>query len=268
MPYFFLGPVPDSDRLRTACIGCLALLSIFMCSSSSAGSLRVAAASNFSRTLELIAEKFTRATSNELRSSTASTAALYAQIINGAPFDVFLAADIDRPRRLESAGLVVEDSRFTYAIGRLLLWSRESQRQDRDCLAFLKSADFTHLAIANPATAPYGAAAVEFLSALDGWPKIQNKLVIGMNISQVMHFAATGNADLGLVAFSQSLDSRLPKASCAWPVPASTHAPIEQQAVLLKRAEKNKAAREFLQFLRGPVGLELVEQAGYLVPGL
>ncbi len=267
MPNAVIGSAPDIDKPRARQIACLALLMIFLFSSANAGRVRVAAASNFSKTLELVVSEFTRVTANEVRTSTASTAALYAQIINGAPFDVFLAADIDRPRRLEAAGLVAENSRSTYAIGRLLLWSRESRLQGQECLLALKSVDFSHLAIANPTTAPYGAAAVDFLSTLDAWPRIQKKLVIGTNISQAMHFAATGNASFGLVAYSQSLNSRLPEATCAWPVPEATHSPIEQQLVLLKRAENNQAARELLAFLRGPTGLELIQRAGYRVPG-
>ena len=207
----------------------------------------VAVASNFSIAMQEIGPEFEAATGARLRVSTASTGKLYAQIVNGAPFDVLLAADRDRPQRLEASGAVVEGSRFTYAEGQLVLWSR----QESDCRGALNGFDRGRLAIANPATAPYGLAAQQFLEREGLWDALKPKLVQGESVIQALQFAATGNARLGFVAASLLLSDAVPDAACTWSVPSSMHGPIEQQAVLLRRGANNADAASFLAFLQG-----------------
>ena len=222
----------------------------------------VAVASNFSTTATELSTAFQAETGYRLRLSMASTGKLYAQIVNGAPFDVLLAADGDRPRRLEASGVGVKGTRFTYAIGELVLWSRRTD----DCRASLEGPGTGRIAIANPATAPYGSAAREFLETTGLWEQVASRLVIGENIAQALQFVATGNAELGFIARAQLRNPALPDATCAWPVPPATHAPIEQQALQLSRAVSSTAARQFLEFLRSDTARMIIWRHGYRLP--
>jgi len=231
-----------------------------------ADSLTVAVASNFSQPAREIASRFEDATGQAVRITTGSTGKLYAQIANGAPFDLLLAADSARPVLLENSGMGVAGTRFTYAIGELVLWSADAKFADLDCRAVLPDLGEDRLAIANPDTAPYGAAAKQFLQSERLWAAVTPHLVYGENIAQTLQFLASGNASLGLIAKSQSVDTRLPKATCHWPVPASAHAVLEQQAILLQHAAGKSTAVEFLDFLRGPVAQDVISSHGYSVP--
>ena len=222
----------------------------------------VAVASNFAATARDIAARFAEESDYQVRITTASTGKLYAQIVNGAPFDVLLAADAERPRRLESGGAGVPGSRFTYALGALVLWSRQVE----DCRAALLQSDGGRIAIANPETAPYGAAAKTFLQRAGRWEALRERLVIGENIAQTLQFAASGNAELGFIAASQLQAPSLPAESCSWPVPDSMHAPIDQQAILLQRAAASPGAKAFLAFLRGDAVRAIIRRHGYRLP--
>ena len=171
----------------------------------------VAVASNFASTAREISEQFSRASGFRVRITPASTGKLYAQIISGAPFDILLAADAERPTRLETEGKGVPGTRFTYALGALVLWSR----QVADCREALQRADGGRIAIANPVIAPYGAAAKSFLQQSGLWDSLRDRLVVGENISQTLQFAASGNAQLGFIARSQLQAPSLPPASCS-----------------------------------------------------
>jgi molybdate transport system substrate-binding protein len=206
--------------------------------------------------------EFAQVAGYELRITTASTGKLYAQIVNGAPFDVLLAADAERPRRLEAAGDGVPGTRFTYAVGALVLWSRQLE----DCRAALQRADAGRVAIANPDTAPYGAAARAYLQRAGLWNSLQRRLVIGENIAQTLQFAASGNAQLGFIARSQLHAPSLPEASCSWPVPEEMYAPIAQQAILLQRGAESDGARAFVDFLRSDAGRAIILRHGYRLP--
>ena len=232
-----------------------------------AESVTIAVASNFTNTLHNLVTRFEAESGQSVRVSSASTGMLYAQITNGAPFDVLLAADAERPRLLEAAGHGVAGSRFTYAIGHLVLWSRNPALTGADCREQLENLGQQRLAIANPDTAPYGAAARETLMGLDLWERVQGQLVVGRNIAQTLQYVASGNASLGFIAENQMLDQRLPKTSCSWPVPPELHDAIEQQAILLQRAAENSAAVDFLSFLRDAAGRTIIEHNGYTVPG-
>lgn len=226
----------------------------------------VAVASNFAKTAQTLSAAFTQATGIPVRLSYGSTGKLYAQIINGAPFDVFLAADSARPLLLEQSGLIIDGSRQTYATGSLVLWSRDEKLRGQDCRDVLERGAYHRLALANPATAPYGAAAREFLAGMELWEAASRRAVYGENISQTLQFVATGNATLGFIASSQAIDATLPKATCAWSVPISRHTPLRQQAVTLKRAGDNDRAVRFANFLNSPVAKDLIREHGYEVP--
>ena len=228
--------------------------------------ITVAVASNFATTAQELADHFTRQSKVPVRLSYGSTGKLYAQIVNGAPFDVFLAADAERPSLLEESGHSVAGMRFTYATGSLVLWSADASLSGRDCREVLQSGDFRHLALANPTTAPYGKAARDVLVHLKLWDTGYRRIVFGENIAQVLQFTATGNATLGFIARSQTLHAALPPATCSWPVPESMHAPIEQQLVLLSRAADNAGARAFIEFIRSPAAGEIIIAQGYGAP--
>ncbi len=205
----------------------------------------VAVASNFLPVARELASDFTDATGTRVRLSAASSGKLYAQAVNGAPFDVLLSADEERPMKLVERGDAVADSRFTYAVGRLVLWSGDPALSGADCLAALRS-ESGRVSIANPQTAPYGRAAMEFFAAAE--LDIAERLVTGENIAQALQFAVRGGAQFGLLAEAQT--PMLPEGGCRYEVPAGQHAPIRQQAVLLERARGNAAASRFLDYLK------------------
>jgi len=227
--------------------------------------LTIAVASNFTRPAHVLAEKFEETSGQPIRVTTASTGKLYAQIVHGAPFDILFAADAARPLLLEESGLGVGGTRFTYAIGRLVLWSGSSATDGTNCERALADLGKRKLAIANPLTAPYGEAAREYLEKAGLWNKVESQLVYGENIAQTLHFVVSGGASFGLIAHSQARDERLPVAACHWLVPGDMHASIEQQAILLRFGEKNKTAGEFLAFVAGPYGRQIIAEHGYSV---
>lgn len=241
----------------------LSLLAAVASGTAAGEPLTVAVASNFARPATELGRLFSRSTGHTVAFVPSSTGKLYAQIVNGAPFDVFLAADRERPRRLEESGLGVAGSRFTYALGRLVVWSRDPALAGADCRAALADPAVGRVAIANPALAPYGSAARQFLEREGLWDRLQARLVYGENISQALHFVATQNAAIGLVARSQVLDTRLPAPSCSWIVPAGLHAPIAQDAIVLSRAADNAAAAAFVRFLAGERAAGVLRRFGY-----
>lgn len=225
-----------------------------------AGQATVAVAGNFAEPARIIAERFHAASGHEIRLSAGSTGALYAQIRKGAPYDAFLAADQERPGLLVGSGDAAHGSQFTYAIGRLVLWSRDPGFLEGGGEATLRRGAFRHLAIANPKLAPYGAAAVQVLSALGVLEQVSGKLVQGQNVGQVYQFVASGSAPLGLVALSQ-VSGKFEGAR--WVVPDSLHDPIRQDAVLLRHGAANSAAADFLAFLRSDGVKSMLETFGY-----
>lgn len=228
--------------------------------------LTVAVASNFQRTAAVIAAEFSKSTRIPVRISAGSTGKLYAQIVNGAPYDIFLAADSARPKRLEDDGVATRGSRLTYAIGSLLLWSADKALDEGECLETLRSGSYRRLAIANPLTAPYGLAAQEFLQAANLYDAALSRLVYGENIAQALHFVASGNATLGLVAASQ-INSGIPvETRCAWEVPGHMHSEIIQQGVVLNASISPEAAAKFMAFLQGPRVAVILESHGYKAP--
>ncbi|MEK9629436.1 MAG: molybdate ABC transporter substrate-binding protein [Nitrospinota bacterium] len=232
-------------------------------SSASANEVRVAVASNFLLPLKEITRNFKESTSNDVVVISGSTGKLFAQIKQGAPFDILLAADSVRPEILEKEGIGVLGTRFTYAVGRLALWSADSRFVIKNDLQFLNQKNFRYLAIANPKTAPYGKAAKQVLRKKGFWKKLQNRLVRGENISQTLQFVVTGNADMGFIALSQLKNERMTLGGHTFTIPNDWHDPIRQQAILLKRAKSNPAAFQFLEFLKSNSIQNLIESFGY-----
>jgi molybdate transport system substrate-binding protein len=223
-----------------------------------AGQTTVAVAANFTEPAKEIAAAFETATGHRAVLSFGSTGQLYAQISQAAPFDVFLAADDVRPARTVDEGFGVAGTVFTYSIGKLALWSADPALVTGT--ETLKAGGFDRIAIANPQTAPYGAAAVEAMKALGVFEALEGKIVQGTNIAQAFQFVQTGNAELGFVALSQVIAG---KDGSRWEVPKDLYTPIAQDAVLLKRGEDNEAARAFIDFLKGPEAVAIIGGYGY-----
>lgn len=222
----------------------------------------IASATNFNDTLARLETQFEASSAYDIRIVSGSTGQLFAQIRQGAPIDVFLAADTERPARLAELGLAVLESRFTYAEGRLALWSRRQDALDDINETSLSELDFRRLAIANPDLAPYGRASVEVLESLDLQDQFEDRLVRGQNIGQTFAMAATGNADLALIAVAQLDHPRAPAGS-AWRIPRELHTPILQDGILLERARDNPAAKAFVEFLQGEEARAIITAAGY-----
>ncbi|CAM3981261.1 molybdate ABC transporter substrate-binding protein [Paracidovorax anthurii] len=222
----------------------------------------VAVAANFTAPMQKIAAAFEQDTGHKAVLSFGATGKFYAQIRNGAPFQVFLSADDTTPERVEREGLGVQGSRFTYAVGQLVLWSPRENYVDAQGNV-LKTGDFAHLSVANPKLAPYGLAALQTLEKLGLAESLKPRIVTGENIAQTYQFVASGNAQLGFVALSQVMEGgRIAKGS-AWRVPASMHEPIRQDAILLSTGKDNPAAAALLQYLRGDKAREVIRSYGY-----
>lgn len=242
-------------------------LSVLLCAALAhagvlAAQAQVAVAANFAEPIKAIAAVLEKTTGHTLRLSTGASGAFYTQIRNGAPFDVFLSADNERPEQLERDGLALPGSRFTYATGKLVLWSAKAGRVD-DQGAVLKAADLGKVAYANPKTAPYGAAAVQVLDKLGLRGTITPKLVQGESIGQTFNFVKTGNADVGFVAMSQVLEGGRLKEGSMWAIPQANYDPIRQDAVLLKKGADNEAAKALLRLLQSPNIRDLIRSYGY-----
>ena len=245
-------------RVLRALLGAAALAAVPAVAASGAGETHVAVAANFTAASKEIAAAFKAESGNEAVLSFGSSGQLYAQIGQGAPFSAMLSADEARPKRAVAAGLGVKGSRFTYAVGKLVLWSRSPGVVKGE--QTLKEGGFATLAIANPAAAPYGAAAVETLKALGVYGALQPKIVQGNSIAQAFQFVETGNAEVGFVALGQVADSQ---GGSRWVVPQALYTPIRQDAVLLTRGKDDAVARAFLRFLKGAEARAIIERFGY-----
>lgn len=240
----------------------LATLLLLLATPAFAGETRVAVAANFADPAREIATRFKARTGHDAILSFGASGQFYAQIANGAPFEVFLSADRERPEKAEADGLSVAGSRFTYAVGRLVLYSKTPGLVDARG-AVLRSGRFQKIAIADRRTAPYGVAAVETMRKLGVEAQLRPKLVQGASITQTYQFVDTGAAELGFVALSQVVSV---KGGSRWVVPAVSHTPIDQQAVLLKTGAGSAAARAFMAFLKGPEARAIIRSYGYETP--
>ena len=240
-------------------------LAILLCVpvQSTADEIRVATASNFRDAMSALASKFEQESGHSVVPIFGSTGKHFAQIINGAPFDAFFAADARRPEQLDQDGAAIPGSRFTYAMGKLVLWSPEANYVDANGVVLERGA-FHYLAIANPELAPYGTAARDVLESLGLWESLSQRLVLGENIGQAFLYVQSGNADLGFIAWSQLVgNNTTPIQGSVWQVPENLYRPIEQQAVLLNDRE---AARAFMSFIRSPEAARIIRKHGYTLP--
>ncbi|NQD93226.1 molybdate ABC transporter substrate-binding protein [Pseudomonas sp. CrR25] len=245
-----------------------ALALLALCSGASCGphalaaEVQVAVAANFTAPLRAIAAEFEKDTGHRLIPAFGATGQLYAQIRNGAPFELLLAADASTPAKLEREGAGVPGSRFTYAIGGLVLWSAQPGYVD-DRGEVLKHNRFQHLAMASPKAAPYGLAATQTLDKLGLSQALAGKIVEGQNITQALQFVSTGNAELGFVALSQVYQDGKITSGSAWVVPATLYQPIRQDALILKQGEHNPAVRALVEYLKGPKAAAIIQSYGY-----
>jgi molybdate transport system substrate-binding protein len=240
----------------------LAFSSLLISMAAQGGEVTVAVAANFTAPMNAIAAEFARDTGHKALLSFGSSGKFYAQIKNGAPFQMFLSADDEKPAKLEQEGMTVPGSRFTYAIGTLVLWSAKPGFVD-DKGNVLKGRQFNKLALANPKLAPYGTAAVETLTALGLRSNLEPKFVQGENIAQTFQFVQTGNAELGFVALSQVMkDGRISSGS-AWVVPGKMHTPLRQDALVLSSGQGRAAAEALANYLKGDKAKAIIRAYGY-----
>jgi len=229
---------------------------------SQAAEVQVAVAANFSGTMKVLSQVFEQESGHQARIITGATSKFYAQIKNGAPFQVLLSADTQTPLLLEQEGFVVPGSRFTYAVGRLVLWSKRPDFVDAQG-DVLRTKRFKRLAIADPRLAPYGAAAMQVLERMGVMVQVKDRIVQGDSVAQAYQFAASGNAELGLIASSQWVVNGQPMAGSSWLVPESLHSPLRQDAVLLTSGQANPAAIALMLFLQSPRARAVMREHGY-----
>ncbi|MBC3268971.1 molybdate ABC transporter substrate-binding protein [Pseudomonas sp. SWRI81] len=253
-------PTRSCSMILRACLA--SLLSMFTVAAVQADEVQVAVAANFTAPIQAIAADFEKATGHKLIAAYGATGQFYTQIKNGAPFEVFLAADDSTPQKLEAEGETVKGSRFTYAIGTLALWSAKAGYVDAKGEVLTKN-QFQHLAIANPKTAPYGLAATQVLDKLKLTEATRAKIVEGQNITQAYQFVSTGNAELGFVALSQIYKDGKVSSGSAWIVPADLHQPIRQDAVILNKGKDNPAAKALVDYLKAAKATALIQSFGY-----
>lgn len=252
--------------LKTAFTRSLIALALLLLSQTGrAATVLVAVASNFSKPMTEIAAEFEKTTGHSAKLSFGSSGKFVSQLENGAPFEVLLSADDKGPQKLEQAGLAVANSHFTYALGKLVLWSATPGYID-DQGKILTTGGFKHLALADPKLAPYGAAAIEVLKGLNLQDKLSPLFVLGENIAQTHQFISTGNAELGFVALSQVIENGKVATGSGWIIPTDRHAPIRQDAVLLTLGAENPAAIALLSYLKSAPALAIIEKYGYDLP--
>ena len=232
-----------------------------------AGSTTIAVAANFTKTMEIIGALYTQQTGHQVKFAFGSTGKLYAQIINGAPFDAFFSADELRPLELIKHGLAEKQHYFIYAQGQMVLFGHLNQGLHKP-LDQLKKGQFRHLAIANPKIAPYGEQALSVIKSLQLYPAVKSKLVLGESVGQAFQYVATENAELGFLAYSQVVDPQSPlyKKGGYWLVPAHLYKPLNQGAVLLAKGQKNEVTKSFMAFMKSPQAIAIMQKYGYLSP--
>lgn len=241
----------------------LRILSIWLVSLSPvlhAEEITIAVAANFNFAMEELVTAFETESGHKVNVAYGSSGRLYAQIVNGAPYQLFFSADQEKPQALVEEGLAEESNHFTYAVGTLLLWWLES---DKDIYEVLNNGSLERIAIANPRVAPYGKAAMQVLESLGLVEQYENRLVMGENVSQVYQFTATGNTEAGFIALSQISQFDNPLLGTGWIVPPQLHEPIYQDVVLLKNAENNLVAKAFLDFIKGEQAKTIIDRFGY-----
>ena len=229
--------------------------------------ITIAAASDLSFAFREIATEYENTTGNHVRLTLGSSGNFFAQIQNGAPFDLYFSADINYPKKLEEAGLVAPGSLYPYAIGRIVLWAGKDSHLDLSKgLVVLQEPTIKKIAIANPKHAPYGRAAVAAMEYFKVYDLVKDKLISGENISQAAQFVESGACDVGILALSLAAAPAMKSKGTYWEVPAEAHPALEQGAVILKQSKSPEAARQFLEFIQGPNGQEIMKRYGFVIP--
>jgi molybdate transport system substrate-binding protein len=229
--------------------------------------ITIAAASDLNFAFREIATEYEKASGNQVRLTLGSSGNFYAQIQNGAPFDLYFSADISYPRKLEEAGLTVPGSLYQYAVGRIVLWTGHESRIDvTKGIEALREPTVKKVAIANPKHAPYGRAAVAAMEYFKVYDQVKEKLILGENISQAAQFIESGACDIGIIALSLAIAPAMKSKGTYWEVPAEAHPPLEQGAVILKSSKQQESAKQFLAFIKGERGQEIMKRYGFTVP--
>jgi molybdate transport system substrate-binding protein len=229
--------------------------------------ITIAAASDLNFAFREIATEYENTTGNHVRLTLGSSGNFFAQIQNGAPFDLYFSADIAYPRKLEEAGLTVPGSLYQYAVGRIVLWAgKESQFDLSKGLEILREPAIKKIAIANPKHAPYGRAAVAAMEYFKVYDQVKDRLILGENISQAAQFIESGACDIGIIALSLAVAPAMKSKGTYWEVPTEAHPSLEQGAVILKSSKNQEAARQFIEFIKGPNGQEIMKRYGFVVP--
>jgi molybdate transport system substrate-binding protein len=255
-----------SMRIRNWSI-VFALWCVFALQSAAAQEITVAAASDLQFAFQGVAARFEKETGKPVKLIFGSSGNFFAQIQNGDPFDLFFSADIEYPKKLEAAGLAEPDTFYQYATGKIVLWVRNESKLDLSRgLQVLLDSGIGKIAIANPAHAPYGRAAVAAMQHEQVYDKVSGKFVLGENISQTASFVVSGAADIGIVALSLSLAPTMKEKGRYAEIPSDEHPPIEQAAIVLRSSKNKEIARQFLAFLKTPAMLELLRSYGFTVP--
>ena len=229
--------------------------------------ITIAAASNLNFAFRDVATEYEKASGNQVRLTFGSSGNFYAQIQNGAPFDLFFSADVEYPQKLEEAGLTVPGSLYQYAIGRIVLWTGHESRIDvAKGIEALREPTVKKVAIANPKHAPYGRAAVAAMEYFKVYDQVKDKLVLGENISQAAQFIESGACDIGIIALSLAVTPAMKSKGMYWEIPAEAHLPLEQSVVILKSSKQQESAKQFLVFLNGVQGQEIMKRNGFTQP--
>ena len=230
--------------------------------------ITIAAASDLTLAFREIATEYEKASGNQVRLTLGSSGNFYAQIQNGAPFDLYFSADIAYPRKLEEAGLTVPGSLYQYAVGRIVLWTGHESRIDvTKGIEVLREPTVKKIAIANPKHAPYGRAAMAAMEYFKVYDQVKDKLILGENISQAAQFIESGACDIGIIALSLAIAPTMKSKGTYWEVPAEAHPSLDQGAVILKQSKNQEATRQFLEFIKGPHGQEVMKRYGFTLPG-
>lgn len=229
--------------------------------------IAIAAASDLNFAIKDVIAEYEKATENRVKLSLGSSGNFYAQLTNGAPFDLYFSADIGYPKKLEEAGLIVPGSLYRYAIGRIVLWTNHSSRRDvSKGLEALRDPAIKKIAIANPKHAPYGRAAVAAMQHFKVYDDAKDRLVMGENISQAAQFVESGACEIGVIALSLALAPTMKTAGTYWEIPSDAHPPLEQGAAILKSSKQQKTAQQFLEFMQGAKGQDIMRRYGFTLP--
>jgi molybdate transport system substrate-binding protein len=257
---------------RVTCTSVIGFVAVFVSQFSIAGhafseELTVAAASDLNFAIKDLIAEYEKATGNHVKLSLGSSGNFYAQIQNGAPFDLYFSADIGYPRKLEEAGLIVPGSLYRYAVGRIVLWTSHTANRDVSRgLDVLRDPGIQKIAIANPKHAPYGRAAVAAMQHYKVYDDAKERLVFGENISQAAQFIESGACDVGIIALSLAMAPTMKAAGTYWEIPGESHPPLEQGAAIVKSSKQQKTAEEFIRFMRSNHGQEIMNRYGFTLP--